>query len=121
MALAVIGMFGMFLFLTYYLQVVLGYSPVRTGLAFLPLTVAIVVGSTQISARLLQHVAPRVLMVPGTLVATAGMLVFTRLTVHTDYTGRLLPGMLVMGLGMGLIFMPIFATATAGVAPGTRA
>ncbi|MER6434759.1 MULTISPECIES: MFS transporter [unclassified Streptomyces] len=117
MALAVIGMFGMFLFLTYYLQVVLGYSPVRTGLAFLPLTVAIVVGSTQISARLLQHVAPRVLMVPGTLVATAGMLVFTRLTVHTDYTGRLLPGMLVMGLGMGLIFMPIFATATAGVAP----
>ncbi|MFF1764243.1 MFS transporter [Streptomyces sp. NPDC058249] len=117
MALAVIGMFGMFLFLTYYLQVILGYSPVRTGLAFLPLTVAIVIGSTQISARLLQHVAPRMLMVPGMILAAGGMLVFTRLTTGSDYTGHLLPGMILMGLGMGLTFMPVFATATAGVAP----
>jgi EmrB/QacA subfamily drug resistance transporter len=117
MALAVIGLFGMFLFLTYYLQVVLGYSPVKTGLAFLPLTAAIIVGSTQISARLLQHVAPRMLMVPGMILAAGGMLIFTRLTVDSDYAGRLLPGLILMGLGMGLTFMPIFATATAGVAP----
>ncbi|MFC9633256.1 MFS transporter [Streptomyces mirabilis] len=117
MALAVIGMFGIFLFMTYYLQVVLGYSPVWAGLAFLPMTAAIVICTTQISARLLRRVAPRVLMVPGALLAASGMLFFTRLTVAADYTGRLLPGLILMGLGMGLIFMPVFATATAGVAP----
>ncbi|MFE2317833.1 MFS transporter [Streptomyces sp. NPDC059441] len=117
MALAVIGMFGMFLFTTYYLQVILGYSPVTTGLAFLPMTAAIVICTTQISARLLRHVVPRVLMVPGTLLATSGLLFFTHLKVDTDYAGHLLPGLILLGLGMGLIFMPIFATATAGVAP----
>ena len=117
MGLAVIGMFGMFLFMTYYLQVILDYSPVKTGMAFLPLTVAIIIGSTQISARLMQHVPPRTLMVPGAVLAAAGMSFFTRLTVNSDYTTELLPGLILMGLGMGLIFMPVFATATAGVAP----
>jgi len=117
MGLAVIGMFGMFLFLTYYLQVILDYSPVKTGMAFLPLTVAIIIGSTQISARLMQHVPPRTLMVPGAVLAAAGMSFFTRLTVDSDYATELLPGLILMGLGMGLIFMPVFATATAGVAP----
>ncbi|MFF3613740.1 MFS transporter [Streptomyces sp. NPDC002580] len=117
MGLAIIGMFGVFLFMTYYLQVVLGYSPVETGLAFLPLTVAIIIGSTQISARLLPHVAPRMLMVPGMLLAAGGVAIFTQLTVDSDYAGRLLPGLILMGLGMGLTFMPVFATATAGVAP----
>ncbi|WP_078652449.1 MFS transporter [Streptomyces sp. NRRL F-525] len=117
MGLAVIGMFGMFLFMTYYLQVILDYSPVKTGLAFLPLTVAIIIGSTQISARLMHHVPPRTLMVPGAVLAAAGMSFFTRLTVNSDYTTELLPGLILMGLGMGLIFMPVFATATAGVAP----
>lgn len=117
MGLAVIGMFGMFLFMTYYLQVILDYSPVKTGMAFLPLTVAIIIGSTQISARLMHHVPPRTLMVPGAILAAAGMSFFTRLTVNSDYTTELLPGLILMGLGMGLIFMPVFATATAGVAP----
>ncbi|MFK4145807.1 DHA2 family efflux MFS transporter permease subunit [Streptomyces sp. NPDC004065] len=117
MLLAVIGMFGLFLFMTYYLQDILGYSPLRTGLAFLPLTVAIVVGATQISARLLQRVQPRALMVPGMLLAAGGLLLLTRLTVRSSYTGEVLPALLLMGLGMGLTFMPVFATATAGVAP----
>ncbi|MET7682627.1 MFS transporter [Streptomyces sp. NPDC005423] len=117
MGLAVIGMFGMFLFLTYYLQVILGYSPVKTGMAFLPLTVAIIIGSTQISARLLNHLPPRALMVPGMILAAGGMVFFTQLTVNSDYTSEMLPGLLLMGLGMGLTFMPVFATATAGVAP----
>jgi EmrB/QacA subfamily drug resistance transporter len=117
MALAVIGMFGMFLFMTYYLQVILGYSPVKTGMAFLPLTVAIIIGSTQISARLMNHVPPRALMVPGMILAASGMLFFTQLTVNSSYATELLPGLLLMGLGMGLTFMPVFATATAGVAP----
>ncbi|MET7450771.1 DHA2 family efflux MFS transporter permease subunit [Streptomyces sp. NPDC005574] len=117
MALAVIGMFGLFLFMTYYLQVVLGYSPVRTGLAFLPLTVAIIVGSTQISARLMNRVPPRGLMVPGMVLASGGMVILTRMTVHSSYPTEILPALLLMGLGMGLTFMPVFATATAGVAP----
>lgn len=117
MALAVIGMFGLFLFMTYYLQVILDYSPVMTGLAFLPLTVAIITGSTQIAARLLDHVAPRLLMAPGALLAAIGMVLLTRLTVHSSYASDILPALILMGLGMGLIFMPVFATATAGVAP----
>ncbi|MBC9728897.1 MFS transporter [Streptomyces sp. TRM68367] len=117
MALAVIGMFGLFLFMTYYLQVVLEYSPVKAGLAFLPLTAAIITGSTQISARLLGRVPPRMLMVPGMLLAASGMMLLTRMTVHSTYVTDILPALILMGLGMGLTFMPVFATATAGVAP----
>ncbi|MFJ4539130.1 MFS transporter [Streptomyces tibetensis] len=117
MALAVIGMFGLFLFMTYYLQAVLVYSPVKTGLAFLPLTAAIIIGSTQISARLLQRVPPRMLMVPGMVLAAGGMVILTQMTTHSSYAGEILPALLLLGLGMGLTFMPVFATATAGVAP----
>ncbi|WP_424855001.1 MFS transporter [Streptomyces sp. SAI-170] len=117
MGLAVIGMFGLFLFMTYYLQVVLAYSPVKTGLAFLPLTASIIVGSTQVSARLLPRVAPRALMAPGALLASGGMVVLTQLTVDSDYATHILPALILMGLGMGMIFMPVFSTATAGVAP----
>jgi predicted MFS family arabinose efflux permease len=117
MGLATIGMFGLFLFMTYYLQVALAFSPVRTGLAFLPLTAAIIIGSTQISARLMNHVPPRALMVPGMVLAAGGMLLLTRMTVDSSYATEILPALLLMGLGMGLTFMPVFATATAGVAP----
>ncbi|MFH8800355.1 MFS transporter [Streptomyces sp. NPDC017936] len=117
MALAVIGMFGMFLFMTYYLQAVLGYSPLRTGLAFLPLTASIFLGSQQISARLLPRFPPRALMVPGMLLAAVGMLILTRMTVHSAYATEILPALVLMGLGMGLTFMPVFSTATAGVDP----
>ncbi|MEU0848041.1 MFS transporter [Streptomyces flaveolus] len=117
MMLAVIGMFGLFLFMTYYLQVILDYSPVQTGLAFLPLTATIVIGSTQISARLLPRVGPRMLMAPGMLLASGGMVILTQMTVHAQYTTEILPALLLMGLGMGLTFMPVFSTATAGVAP----
>ncbi|RDD83891.1 MFS transporter [Streptomyces parvulus] len=117
MGLATAGMFGVFLFLTYYLQVVLGYSPVKTGLAFLPMSVAIAVGATQIAARLLPRTAPRVLMASGMVLAAAGMVVLTGLSVYSGYATRVLPALLVLGLGMGLTFMPVYATATAGVAP----
>ncbi|MEV4504775.1 MFS transporter [Streptomyces klenkii] len=117
MGLAVIAMFGMFLFMTYYLQVILGYSPVKTGLAFLPVTAAIVTGSTQISARLLNRVPPRALMVPGALLAAGGLFLLTFLPVEPAYVSHVLPAELLVGLGMGLIFMPVMATATSGVAP----
>ncbi|MFF4699025.1 MFS transporter [Streptomyces chattanoogensis] len=117
MALAVIALFGMFLFMTYYFQTVLGYSPVRAGLAFLPMTAAIVVGATQLSARLLHRLAPRLLMVPGALLAAAGLHTLTYLTARPAYVEHVLPAEILVGLGMGLIFMPVMATATSGVAP----
>ncbi|WP_069817451.1 MFS transporter [Streptomyces sp. TP-A0874] len=117
MALATTGMYGLFLILTYYFQRVVGYSPIRTGLAFLPLAAMIIIGATQISARLLPRVAPRLLMAPGMLLAAVGMLLLTRLTAESSYVSELLPAELLLGLGMGLTFMPVMATATAGVAP----
>jgi EmrB/QacA subfamily drug resistance transporter len=114
--LSVIGMFGLFLFLTYYLQTVKHYSPVETGLAFLPLTAGIITGSTQISARLMNHVPARLLMVPGLMVAAAGVSLLTRLRVDSAYAALVLPSQLLLGLGLGVAFMPAMNLATAGVA-----
>ncbi|MEU7135469.1 MFS transporter [Streptomyces sp. NPDC046261] len=116
LALAVMGMFGMFLFMTYYLQTVLGYSPLRAGLAFLPLTAAIIFASTQISARLMNHLPPRLLMTPGAVLASGGLFALTFLTVEPAYASHVLPAMILAGLGMGLIFMPVMDVATSGVA-----
>ncbi|MFI8074155.1 MFS transporter [Streptomyces sp. NPDC086033] len=115
MGLATVGMFGVFLFLTYYLQVVLGYPPVRTGLAFVPISAGIVIGATQIAARLLPRAAPRTLMSSGMVLAAAGMVLLSSLTVHAQYVPHVLPALLLLGLGMGLTFMPVYAMATAGV------
>ncbi|MFF4170824.1 MFS transporter [Streptomyces sp. NPDC001744] len=117
LGLAVIAMFGLFLFLTYYLQVVEGYSPVRTGFAFLPMIVGMITGSTQIGARLMTRVPPRLLMAPGFLTAAVGMLLLTRLEIGTSYAGLILPAQLLLGLGMGTAFMPAMSLATQGVDP----
>ncbi|WP_314411610.1 MFS transporter [Streptomyces kroppenstedtii] len=115
MGLATIGMFGVFLFLTYYLQVALGYPPVRTGLAFVPISAGIVIGATQIAARLLPRTAPRILMSSGMVLAATGMVLLSTLSVRAQYISHVLPALLLLGLGMGLTFMPVYATATAGV------
>ncbi|MEU1374051.1 DHA2 family efflux MFS transporter permease subunit [Streptomyces triculaminicus] len=117
MALAVVGMFGMFLFMTYYLQVVLGYSPLKAGLGFLPMTAAIVLSSTQLSARLMNRLPPRLLMTPGAVVAATGLFLLTFLTVDPAYASHVLPAMILLGLGMGLVFMPVVNVATSGVDP----
>ncbi|MFI2434278.1 MFS transporter [Streptomyces sp. NPDC018693] len=117
LGLAIIGMFGLFLFLTYYLQIVKGYSPVKTGFAFLPMIVGMIVGSTQIGTRLMTRVAPRLLMGPGFLVAALGMLMLTQLEVDSSYLALLLPAQLLLGLGMGTAFMPAMSLATYGVEP----
>jgi EmrB/QacA subfamily drug resistance transporter len=114
--LSVIGMFGLFLFMTYYLQTVKHYSPVKTGLAFLPLTAGMIAGSTQISARLMNHVPARLLMVPGLLVAAAGIALLTRLQVDSAYAALVLPSQLLLGVGLGTALMPAMNLATAGVA-----
>ncbi|MYW44377.1 MFS transporter [Streptomyces sp. SID161] len=117
LGLAIIGMFGLFLFLTYYLQVVKGYSPVKTGFAFLPMVAGMITGSTQIGARLMTRVPARLLMGPGFLLAALGMLLLTQLEIDSSYAALLLPAMLLLGLGMGTAFMPAMSLATQGVQP----
>ncbi len=114
-AAAIVGSFGMFLLLTYYLQVVRGYSPVRTGLAFLPMTLAVVASSTGLASRLLPRVSARTLIVPGLLTAAAGLALLTRLGPHTAYLTGVLPAELLLGGGMGCVFTPAFSVATSGV------
>ncbi|WP_262700525.1 MULTISPECIES: MFS transporter [Streptomyces] len=117
LALAIIGMFGLFLFLTYYMQIVKGYSPVKTGFAFLPMVAGMITGSTQIGARLMTRVPARLLMGPGFLVASVGMLLLTQIDLDTSYPALILPGFLLLGLGMGTAFMPAMSLATHGVEP----
>src|ERR1700729_1205323 len=109
------GLFGVFLFLTYYLQKTLGYSPVTTGLAFLPMVAMIVIGSTTSNAVLLPRFGPKPLVPPGVVLASLGMVVLAQLGVHSTYAGHILPPLLVIGLGLGLIFAPSINTATLGV------
>ncbi|MEE4493254.1 MFS transporter [Streptomyces sp. BE230] len=117
LGLAVIAMFGLFLFLTYYLQVVKGYSPIKTGFAFMPMIVGMITGSTQIGARLMTRVPARLLMAPGFLTAGVGMLLLTQLEIDSSYAAVILPGQLLLGLGMGTAFMPAMSLATHGIEP----
>ncbi|WP_394813212.1 MFS transporter [Streptomyces johnsoniae] len=117
LGLAIVGMFGLFLFLTYYLQVVRGYSPVKTGVAFLPMVAGMIIGSTQIGARLVTRVPARMLMVPGFLVASLGMLLLTQLSIDTSYAAVIMPAQVLLGLGMGTAFMPAMSLATERVKP----
>ncbi|MCW5253605.1 MFS transporter [Streptomyces sp. SHP 1-2] len=117
LGLAVIGMFGLFLFLTYYLQVVKGYTPLRTGFAFLPMAGGMIVGSTQIGVRLMTRVRPRLLMASGFFAAAVGMLLLTRLEIGSSYAALIMPAQLLLGLGMGTAFMPAMSLATLGVDP----
>jgi EmrB/QacA subfamily drug resistance transporter len=112
-----IGIFGISLFLAYYLQGTLGYSPLRTGVAFLPLVAAIALSAFIASARLLAVSGPRPLVPAGMLLSMMGMVLFTKLTPNADYFSNVLPGLVVTGLGLGLIFAPAIASATAGVRP----
>ncbi len=118
MFLASVGMFGVFLFLTYYLETVLGYSPVRTGLAFLPLTGAVLVSSALANTVLLTRVSPRVLIPLGLLTAAAGMALLTRIGLHSSYASTILPPLLLLAAGLGLVFAPSFSLGTLGVAGG---
>ncbi|MCX4550029.1 MFS transporter [Streptomyces sp. NBC_01500] len=117
MALATLAMFGMFLFLTYYMQTVLDYSPMKTGFAYLPMSAMLIIASTQIAARLLHFIPPRLLMAPGMLIGAGGLYALTFIGTRSDYPTHILPGTLLLGFGIGLVFMPVMATATAGVAP----
>jgi EmrB/QacA subfamily drug resistance transporter len=114
-ALAGSAVFAVFLFLTYYLQQNLGYSPLHTGLAFLPMTVMIVLTATTVQTKILAHTGAKPLVITGMTLGIIAMLLFTRLTPHGAYVSSVLPALLITGLGMGSIFAPAFSTATLGV------
>jgi EmrB/QacA subfamily drug resistance transporter len=115
--LAAIGMFAVFLFLTYYLQQTKGFSPLTSGFAFLPFVAGILTSSTVVVPRLLPRIGPRFIITTGQLLGMAGLLYLWRLQAGSSYLGHVLPALFVMGLGMGLIFASCFNTATSGTRP----
>jgi EmrB/QacA subfamily drug resistance transporter len=111
-----IAIFGTFLFLTYYLQVIKRESPLATGLLFLPLIGCILISSNLSSIVLLPRLGPRVLIAVGMLLGTGGMAYLTQVSVSSSYASGVLPSLLILGLGFGMIFAPAINTATFGVA-----
>ncbi|MFT3863065.1 MAG: MFS transporter [Solirubrobacterales bacterium] len=114
-ALGAIAIFAVFLFLTYYLQRNLGYSPVTSGLAFLPMVACIMFTSITSNVKLMPLVGPKPLVTAGCLLGAAGMFYLTGLGANETYVGSILPALILSGLGFGLIFAPAIATATLGV------
>ena len=104
------GLFSMFLFLGLYLQVVLGYSPLKSGFAFLPFTAGIIIFAG-IASQLLPKFGPKPLMVPGLIAASFGLLMLARITPETSYTTHVLPSLLIMSSGMALVFIPLTSTS----------
>jgi EmrB/QacA subfamily drug resistance transporter len=109
------GIFGVFLFLTFYLQQTKGMSPFETGLAFLPLSFSIAPTVAVVTTRLLHRTGPRPLVPAGMAIAALGMALLTRIGVDTGYASHVLPSLVLIGVGFGLIVGPSFATATLGV------
>jgi len=113
--LSAIGVFGVFLFLTYYLQLTLFYSPVRSGLAFLPMVAAIVAASTISSGLLMPRTGPRPLIPFGMLISAGGLaLLAAQLGLRTSYLAWILPALLLVGAGLGVVFGCALNTATYG-------
>jgi MFS family permease len=110
-----VGIFGVFLFLTFYLQVTLGYSALMTGVAFLPFTFGIIAGAG-VSAQLLTRVGPRAQMTTGLALVAIGMVMLTRIGVDTGFWSHVFPAELVISFGMGVVFGPMSNTALVGVA-----
>lgn len=109
------GLFGLFLFLTFYLQNTKGLSALETGLAFLPLSFSIAPTVGIVSTKVLPRTGPRPLVPAGLAVAALGMVLLTRIGVDTDYASHVLPSLILIGVGFGLTLGPSFATATFGV------
>jgi EmrB/QacA subfamily drug resistance transporter len=114
--LLVAGMFGMFFFLTQFVQDILGFSPLAAGFAFLPMTLT-VFGVSRAAPRLLPRFGSTRLMVAGMLPVIGGMAWLAQVSAQTTYLGGVLGPMLLIGAGMGLVFVPLTVVSLAGVAP----
>ena len=108
------GLFAMFLFLTYYFQYNLGYSPLKAGMAFLPFSGGIIVAAGVVS-QLLPRTGPRPLMIPGLAMGIVGMLLLTRIGPDTAYVTHVLPAMIIISVGLAAVFIPAASTALIGV------
>jgi EmrB/QacA subfamily drug resistance transporter len=108
------GLFSMFLFLGLYLQNILGFSPLKSGFAFLPFTAGIIFGAG-IASQLLPKFGPKPLMVPGLISASIGLLLLTRITPETAYATHVVPSLLIMSFGMALVFIPLTSTSLHGI------
>jgi EmrB/QacA subfamily drug resistance transporter len=111
------GLFGIFLFLTYYLQQTLGYSPLVTGVAFLPISGGLVLASNLSTIVLMPRVGPRPLVTSGMLAAAGGALWLAQLGPHTSYAAGILGPMILAAVGLGMVIAPVINTGTFGVAP----
>jgi predicted MFS family arabinose efflux permease len=114
MLLVAAGMFALFYFASIYVQEVLGYSALRAGLAFLPVTAGIVIGAG-VSQQLIPRVGVRAVGLVGMSIAATGLILLSRIPVAGTYLGDLLPGLMIMAIGMGLTFVPITLIATTNV------
>jgi EmrB/QacA subfamily drug resistance transporter len=110
-----VSAFGLFLFLTFYFQNVQGFSPVRTGLAFVPMPLCLILASTTCNVVLLPRLGSRNLIVVGLLLGCVGFALLTRLTPQSGYFAHVLPALVILGLGFGAIVPPAFNSATQGV------
>lgn len=108
------GLFSMFLFLGLYLQNILGFSPLKSGFAFLPFTAGIIIFAG-VASQLLPKVGPKALMVPGLIAASIGLLALTRITPETSYLTHVVPSLLIMSSGMALVFIPLTSTSLHGI------
>jgi MFS family permease len=114
-ALAFSGSFGVFLFLTYYLQRSLHMSPLMTGVAFIPMNLSIVSTSTLVQTRVLPRIGPKIVVIASMACGLVAMLWFAQISPGDSYGGRVLPGVIVLGLGLGGVFASAFGTATLNI------
>ena len=110
-------LFAWFFFSALYLQVDLGYSPVRVGLAFLPASLLMAVASLRLSARLVGRLGLRIPLIGGLILAAAGLALLARAPVSGDYASDVLPAMLLFGLAGGMVLNPLLLAATNDVPP----
>ena len=108
------AMFGMFFFLTIFVQTVWGYSALKTGIAYLPMVAAIMV-MAGVSAQLVPRIGARPLLIAGSAIASGGMFWLSRISEHSTYTSGLLGPMLVTAAGLGMVFMPLTLVALSRV------
>jgi len=109
-----VGLFAMFLFLTYFLQIVKGYTPIKTGLAFLPFSAGVIVGAG-VGSQLVLKLGAKIMVPLGLAMSALGLFWLTGLAIDSTYSGRILPAIIVMSIGMGFIFMSTTNVALVGV------
>jgi EmrB/QacA subfamily drug resistance transporter len=108
------GLFGAFLFLTLYFQIVLGYKPLEAGLASLPVTVGVLIAAATAS-QLMPRIGAKPLMIAGSVFAASAMLLLTQIEVDSSFVRHLLPAQILLGLGLGFVFVPLSSLALVGV------